>query len=728
MAKNIKTVAGKEPFKKPEKAKELEEQDKQQEIDVQLKLDSTQKIDIVSTIKEMREESIFSRGEWLSIREQSIQQYEGIKEPSVIPWPGHSNISTMITTVACDLLHSKLFPMVWNEASISWEGKEEHDNEIADINKIIMSYATTIDMRLQNKVDDIIHLLVVDGTVAIKLHWRVYWKWVTRRTPKITPNALINTGKPEYDVEYDYVRDERCELEIRPLERVHIPFTSDNSVPRWEDDAEYILDDRWYTLGDLREMKEKGQLDKSVIMDEIENAMDKLPEFTGTEKIRQDSEGSNQPTTTRKEAYKLHCVEGYIKRDINNDKIREQAVFLVAIELEGEKGYLSGKALHDVSRIGRRPWVIRPFLRRPGRVYGKSVPELVRHLHTELDAIHNQRIDAGNRVIGGGGFYRPASGTNPRRLNFGPSTWVPVDDPKNDIYMPTYNIAGLQWSANEEKLVMELIERLTYLTPAMLGKETASRPTARGTLAVIQQGENKFGLIALRVQAIFCDTLTDIRQKYEENMPPWKWERILGKERIKDWPSPEYMAGMYECKMQLDMTATNTEAERQLATMMYQTMAMDPIVMQNPAFMWEIRADYLRVHRREPVEKYIGPRPPTANPKDADDIFTKLEQEENIDIKAANINPAIVLPRLMELKRTERYENFTPEAKFKFNDFVRKLQMKYTDGVYKAVEMGPNANRQGLFAGAGQGGMNQLTPQAQPQVGGQGGQNQTRMF
>ncbi len=438
-------------------------------------------------------------------------------------------------------------------------------------------------------------------------------------------------------------------------------------------------------------MKAKGRIDPSVDIEELKGKA--IEVFVkGTEKARAEAEGSAPDVENKK----FRCIEAYMKYPIVKEKEREQCVFLVVIE--PVEYYLSGKALHHVSRIGRRPWIIRPFIRRPGRVYGKGVPELARHLHKAIDAQQNQRIDAGNKVIGGGGFYRPASGTNPRRLRVPPSTWIPVDNPKEDVYSPPVNMSGITWSSQEQRFLIELLEKLTYLTPAMLGQELASRPTARGTLAVLQQGQAKFNLIARRVQNIICDILTDIRQKYEEHMPPWKWERIVGAKRIRDWPSPEYMAGMYEAKMQLDLTTMDMRTKRELASLMYQVMAFDPLVMQNPAFMWEVRADYLKAFNKEPVEKYIGPRPPTATTQDADDIFVKIEQEEKPDLSRVNV--AVVLPALMELKRTERYENFTPEAKVLFNECIREMQLNYIDNVRKAMEVAYAGQKPGLFGGA----------------------------
>jgi hypothetical protein len=510
---------------------------------------------------------------------------------------------------------------------------------------------------------------------------------------------MVVSGKLKYKAEYDYIEKEKLYLELRPLEQVFFAFDVDTSETNWEDTAN-ILDERYYTIDDLKELQLDGAIDQSVNLESLKTRMDSLDQFKGTQRARTEAEGS-VPVNTRKEAYKLKCTEAEIMYDVNKDKRREKCVFLIVDELDV---YLSGKAMHNVSRIGRSSWMIRPFLRRPGRAYGKSVPELVRHLHKELDHIHNSRLDAVDMRIAGFFFYRPATGMSARRIQVGPNMGIPVDDPQRDVSYPTLPGGNISVSFQEERLVMELIERLTYLTPAQLGRETAQRPTARGTLAVINMGEQKFSLIGRRVQAIVCDLLTDIRQKYEENMPPAKWERIMGREKLRDYPSVESMIGMYEAKMQLDLTAADPDTDRQLAVAMYQTMGFDPMVMQNPVFMWEVRADYLKAMRRTPVERFIGPRPQTEmSTKDADDLFTLAEQEmTNIDL--SGVDPATMLPRLAELKRTERYLNFPPEAKAIFNNIVRKLQTGYMDTLRKGVEQYGQINTQqniAEFIGAG---------------------------
>ncbi len=700
-------------FKKPEEARKEEQEVKDKNLGVQIKLGEEKEKEICDKMVMMVEDDTNSCSEYMSIRAESIKLYEGIREPKSIPWPGCSNISTMVTTVACDLLHAKLFPMVWNPGTMNWTGREGHDEEVAENIKVIMSWVVgAAEMKLEPDIDDIVHCLVVDGTIILKKRWITYWTYVTRLVPKMSFKAIVE-NRVEYEVKYDYIQREKCVLDRKTLERVHFPHGGGSN----EDELPHIIDELYYTLDDLRGMKAEGLLREDVNIDTLKADMDKLEEFSGTALENMQAEGSI-PVNTQKEAYKLKCYEGYIKEDVNGDGKLEDIIVLMAVN---PKRWLSGKPLHAVSRIGKRPWIIRPFLRRPGRTRGKSVPELTRHLHKELDAIHNQRIDAGNMAIAPYFLYRANSATQPRNITVGPATGVPVDDPQRDVIWPNFPTFGLQVSFQEERIVMELIERLTFLTPAMMGKELASRPTVRGTLAVMSQGEQKFGLLARRVQYIICDVLSSIRQSYEENMPPELQSRILGKKGnpVFQHLSPETMAGNYDCKMVLDLTAGNVGMEREINAIVMQTMAFDPFVMQNPAYGWEIRRDYLVSINKKPVEKYIGPKPPTeADEKDAEDIFYQIQQQNeihpplNIDIKTLN--------RLMEIKNSPLFDKLTPESKIIFVRYIQEAKIAYAEAMQERMAQYAEANGGFGFAEGGGGAGGAAQPQRMGGLAGAG--------
>ena len=684
MSKIIKAV--KEIFKKPAEAKKEEKAVKEENLGVQFSLTPDREKEICDMIEMMVQDDKNSRAEFMSIREECVKLYEGIKEPKILPWIGSSNISTMVTTVSADLLHAKLFPMAWNPSTMYWEGREIHDKEKAEDIKVIMSWVVgPAEMKLEPIIDDILHCLVVDGTIIVKKRWVDYWTYITRLVPKVTAKAIIE-NRVEYKVKYDYIKREKCVIDLKPIERVYFPYSGGSN----EDDLPHIIEEVWYTLADLREMKADGLISNKVDVEQLKADMDGLEEFSGTERERMAAEGT-VPVNTRKEAHKIKCYEAYLKEDINDDEKREDIIVLMAAN---PKKWLSGKPLHAVSRIGKQPWIIRPFLRRPGRIYGKSIPELTRHLHNELDAIHNQRIDAGNMAIAPYFFYRAHSGTQPRNITVGPATGVPLDDPQRDVQFPNFPTYGLQVSFQEERIVMELIERLTFLTPAMMGKELASRPTVRGTLAVMSQGEQKFSLLARRVQYIICDILSSIRQSYEENMPPEMQSRILGKEGepVFSHLSPETIAGGYDVKMILDLTAGNVGMEREINTIVMQTMRFDPLVQQNPAYGWEICKDYLVSLNKKNVERLIGPKPPTdEDDNDAEDIFYQIQQEKNIH-PPLNINIK-ALSKLIELRNSPLFDKLTDEAKIIFIRYIQEAKIAYAQAMQERMTQYAQSNR-----------------------------------
>lgn len=618
MAFKLGTVA--ELF--PDTAKKLIEEERGHNYGMMFQLNDEQKKKIVKVIDATVDEMKKQREGFMQIKTEAVKNYEGLEKIQG-PWRGSSSISTMVTTIAADMMHAKLFPMAWNPTMIYFKGTEKHDDQVAKNNEILMRWALTKDMEnTQDKADDACHRLVVDGTLITKLHFETYYVYVTELN---ATGVDRYSGKIKYDVQYKQVQRKRCKWEIRDLDYVYFTFNAES------DQKADIIDEVYYTLPMLREMKVSGLLLSDTDLKAIEGAVEKTFDPQGTVKARYEALGLSA-YYSQLESYPIKCYEAHIKYDINDDNVREECIFLT---LPQQGIYLAGKPLHCVSRTGIKPWLIRPFLRRPGCLAGKGIPELVRHLHREMNAIHNQRIDAGNMVLAPFFFYRAASGFEPSEINVRPATGIPLDDPQRDVYFPDYNPSRLSVSFQEENIVMDLIQKLTYLTPAMLGQETAERPTARGTLAVIAQGEQKFGLLGARVQKIFCDLITMTRKQYEENMPEGTEQRILGTDNEPIWgrETPEKIAGDYDCIMPLDLTAGDLAFEKQADQLIYQTLANDPLANSNPAYQWERAAGYLRAMGKLDIEKYIGPKPDLQdNPGVIHDENMQMGQEYPVEV------------------------------------------------------------------------------------------------
>ena len=606
----------------PDKAKELEKEDKKINYGQMFQLEDDKKKKVVKFLKDCVSESKRQREGWLEIREQSQRNYEGIRKGRTI-WEGSSNISTMVTTISTDLVHSKLFPMVWNPDLIYWRGETSHAEDIAENNRIFGKWIFTKDMPdTQDNVDEITGRLVSDGTIAVKRAWEKSFVYVTR----VVPTSFDNKGKIKYDVVYDRIKRERAKWYVKDIEHVFFPYNCKN-----EDDADYIIEEVFYTFPMLKEMQLKKLILDDVDMDKIKILVEKIVNPEGAKKARLEA-GGISPYTDRMESSPIRCYEGCVKYDINNDGVREECIFLILPDIDV---YLSGKPLHVVSRIGKRPWKIGQFLTRYGCSLGKGIPELVRHLHNELDAVHNQRIDAGNMVIAPFFFYRAASGFDPKNISVKPATGIPLDDPKNDVSFPDYNPSRLSVSFQEENIIMDLISKLTYMSAANFGQETANRPTARGTLAIIAQTEQKFNLIAGRVLKIVLDLITDTRKMYEEHWNNDYAKKILDNEGRQQWGllSPEMIAGDYAAYSEIDLSSMNSAFDKQAAQIRFQTLSQSPLVNQNPAFSWQLHSDYIKSTGKERVEDLIGQKPDYENnPGIVSDENMMLLQQQKVEV------------------------------------------------------------------------------------------------
>lgn len=651
----------------PEVEAEVLKEEKVLEYGKMFKISESEQKKVVQTIDDMVSEMKSQREELMNFKAEAVRSYEGIEENNG-PWPGSSNISTMVTTIASDTMHSKLFPMVWNLNALHFEGTEKHDEEIAKNNEVLVKWALTKDMEnTQDKVDDIIHRLVVEGTVAIKRVWEKYYTYVTR----VIPKSVTAKGEMKYETVYDRIHRERCRWVVKDIDHVYFTFNAEN-----EQRAD-IIDEIYVNIPMLREMKARCMFLPTIEIEDLIKAVEKSFDPEGTIKARHEASGI-EAYYARLDSYPIKLYEGYIKYLFEGDAEAKDCVFLT---LPSEGIYLCGKPLHCVSRIGKKPWTIRGFLRRPGMMYGKGVPELVRHLHKEMNAIHNQRIDAGNMVIAPFFFFRAASGMDPSEISVRPATGIPLDDPQRDVFFPDYNAGRLTVSFQEEKIIMDFIEKLTYLTPASLGRETAERPTARGTLAVIAQGEQKFGALGTRVQRIFNDLITGTRQDYEEYFPQDLQQRILGKNGNPVWGkiSPEMIAGQYDASMTLDLSSTDLAFDRQADQLIFQTMIQDPMINQNPAYAWELRANYLRSFGKKDVEKLIGPKPDNgANPGDMDEENIRLSQEQQVELLPGD-NDVEHMNSHSQYKR-EHFKELTPESLRNFTihnlDHMQSYQKK----------------------------------------------------
>lgn len=565
------------------------EEELREEKSAQYDLSSDQKKEIVDYVISCVDNCVASRSKWKETLDDCMKLYEGHRDPKSDPWENCSNISTMAVPTHCNLMHSKLFPAAWNENNTFWQPVGLDDVKNVQHVRVFMDWVIRKELKLADTVDDLIHDIIVYGTIAIKVRWGTEYRYVR--------------DKDKGPGTYKEVAHQRVYVDFLPIENVYLPY-----LWKGEDDSEFIAHDSFMRIPDIKSLRDRGILKCSD--EDIEAIKAKITEEDGggeANRTRAESEGS-QTYTTNVNSAPVRLIEIFTKWMIGGKLVESN--FIVDYK---SRTYLSGKPLTAISPIGRRPIIIGQFIRRTNRPYGIGLPEVMRGLAKELDAIHNQRIDAGSISIAPFGFYRAASSFKPAKVQIGPGVFIPVDDIK-DVQIAQFP-NNFVTSFQEERIIIEYIEKLTATSAYQMGRESdvvKSRATASGTLALISQGEQAYTLLGLRVQRVIAKMLTKILQEYQTKMPAGFANRVLaddaGRLLFPDGLTPEEIDGGYDCYMALDSTAGNKAMERQVNAVLVQ-MAPNLLALTQSPRGYEMAKEFMISIGKMDYERFLGPRP-----------------------------------------------------------------------------------------------------------------------
>jgi hypothetical protein len=139
----------------------------------------------------------------------------------------------------------------------------------------------------------------------------------------------------------------------------------------------------------------------------------------------------------------------------------------------------------------RRPFV-EASMEKDGSYWCAGLGEKLIDIEDEVRANNNQGADGQGFAISPVVFYRPGSGFDPERFKYEPGIAIPLDNPGRgkdwDFFQPTVDLNVVQV---QEQRILAYGERVTGLSDLALGR-SGDRPnepkTARGTVALLQEG------------------------------------------------------------------------------------------------------------------------------------------------------------------------------------------------------------------------------------------------
>jgi len=542
--------------------------------------------------------------DWEGKYELLLKKYEGFTEPPLKPWM--STGTTKICTAIVELLHSKIFPAVWNENLIGWKPVEITDRDTVDrINKL-MTWVVRVQMKIRREVDDIVKYVVKLGSCIVKDSWDKQVKDIGKTEPVMSTDPMgqpvqVNgeDGQPLTNKVLDV--KEKAKIEIRPLDRFYIqPGCIDLQ-------KEPVIDRISYLYSDLEKLELLGRVFniESIVKPEIDKII-----TSKLDKVLEDAERI-AITNVRRRNHPLDTLEWYGNYDYDQDGFAEDVVAVVIKETET---LISAIPLHKISKRGIRPFTKHGLIRRETKFYDIGMIELCLPLAEEADACLRQIRDANTLSVLRFGFYDANGDYDAETHTIAPLKMYPVSDPQRSVYFPDISVPTERLIMCM-RLIMEFIERLTAASSYVMGRESelaGGSGTATRTQAVISNAEQRFDIPAQRLRDTIAELLTHILNQYQLNMPDGLEREILGEkgEPIFEPKSltRDRIASELDAYIDGDPAMGNKNTQREIASFIYSSLLQNPLVATDPSKIYKITSILLKSVNEEPAE-ILGPEP-----------------------------------------------------------------------------------------------------------------------
>jgi hypothetical protein len=180
----------------------------------------------------------------------------------------------------------------------------------------------------------------------------------------------------------------------------------------------------------------------------------------------------------------LYTWEGTVLLDPDDNLSKRVGVHVVCAPRSYQ--ILSICRLEELNKDACRSPVKQDFIPVPGRFYSMGLSELLRHVQTEMDGIHNFRLDSALVATVPFGFYEPAAGMPHTIIGLRAGQLYPVKR-ADGVKFPTLNWNSV-WGFQEEGLVRRYGSELAGMGDPGVGTYTSKRTSATefaGTAAAL---------------------------------------------------------------------------------------------------------------------------------------------------------------------------------------------------------------------------------------------------
>lgn len=510
---------------------------------------------LIAWLFDQREAMLIDRNSWMKRQRDYLSQWDDyITSTRLGPWENSASIHLPLSMEKIKAIHARLKEAIlairpwWIITPI-----EYIDAERIKTIDIVMRWACSNYVNhykgIEPVLDDWIWDFCATGWGVVKRRWELVQRNAITVKPITDEQRILNAqriallgdemGKAFPDVEK--VAKETKELltffdgpviETIPHEDILFPGSFQDVSDLNQPNA--IFHDFTIDESTLNTYAEQGYYDKKV----AKNMLKGSSEYSGARMVTgveahkyelkraaDDNQGV-QTIDSNAKRKEFNMSEACVRYDIDEDGIAEELV--ITIDLN-KRDIARLTYLDRSTQTGKRPFHKIDFIRRPRRAYSIGLLELLYPINSEMDAIHNMRLDFGTISNIPFFFYRAASSIKGDKIKLEPGTGYPLED-VNDVSFPRLN-GGTNFGNQEESNLDRWADRVSSINVMNQGlpsERVGASRTASGMQALLNEGNMNINVILSRLKRGWGEVLTGLLADLQERMPNETVVRVLG--------------------------------------------------------------------------------------------------------------------------------------------------------------------------------------------------------
>lgn len=576
---------------------------KLQEVDADLKDQVVQKL--YSTLEDsnfpLRAVDIWykqsgGRNDWMLRQEVFLANWDNFSpNDSSGAFEESSNLHLPTAFTAVKTLHARMYQaIVGVDPPFSVKSRREDSIERAQMVEDLMSYALKEWVNRNQGIEEVLDTWIWDwvstGVGILKASWeKQFEQFVDVELGPVQgpPQFGINDQGEEFSTPTIDIKEKEILRTIEKFVGPRVEHVRPEDLALIggmgnPDNADMVIHRQFLTASDLWSLADQKVFKEEVVKEVIRGGEQSVSGALDTNiKQQRALQAGRSELDTESDLDRYEILECYASVDVMGSGINSQIIAWVHTKT---KKMLRATYLHRVMRSGERPFVKIDFHKRPDQDYGMGLVEILHPLSVEIDAMHNMRVDFGMISNMPYGFYRPSSNINPETIELKPGALIPLDNPQQDVYFPSFS-NRTAFGFQEESSLQTMVQRLTGISDLTLGVMSGSQGatrTATGARALIGEANANLDIHLRRLNQGWKKCLELIFHMMQQRIPRGKTYRVTGTDgqdyfgRVRN---AEDISGDFDFELSANTDSSNQAVKQQKADIVLQ-LALNPLALQ----------------------------------------------------------------------------------------------------------------------------------------------------